>query len=209
MEGTTTPKRRRTGRWTLVSGIALIAVGVLSFNAYANFTGTTSYNQSVSTGTLSLTKANEDSATKAYNLAGADLAPGDTMQRGLKLSVSGSISASDLTVSAADGTPTELDNGTGVDMQLRIDVCDQAYDETVNSNIPTYNCAGSEQEVLDDTDLGDLIATPATLANINLAGANHLMLTWTLPSGADNTFQGLTNTVSLTFSANQRAPQAK
>ena len=159
MEAMIHSRRRRTGRWTLLSGIALVAVGVLSFNAYADFTGTTSFDQPASTGTMMLDKANE--AIKAYNLPGpGEMAPGDTMQRGLLLSVSGTVSASSITLAAADAAPTVLDDGVGIDMQLRVDVCDQAWDETLHQSntVPTYACAGNQHEVLGDTDLGDLIA---------------------------------------------------
>jgi hypothetical protein len=214
VEATLRTPRRRSGRWTLFSGIALIAVGVLSFNAYANFSATTNYNQQMSTGTMTLTKANEASATKAYNLTGSDLAPGDTMQRGLLLTVGGTVSASALTVQGADAAPTDLDDGSGIDMTLKVDVCDQAWDETLHSGIPTYACAGSEQVVLAATDLGDVIASPQTLANTDLAGANHLRLTWELPAGAGNSFQNTalahpSNTVTLTFTAPQRAATDK
>jgi len=202
--------RRRAPRWTLVAGVALIAIGVLSFNAYASFTATASYNQSVSSGTMSLILANEDVATINYNLAGSNLAPGDTMQRGLKLTFGGTVSAKDLTIGASDASATALDDGTAHGLRIQIDACDQAWDETVNGGIPTYACAGAQTTVLTDRAVSALIASPATAsAHLNLGGANHLMVLWTLPDLAGNAFQGLSDTISISLAANQRDPQNK
>jgi len=205
VEATTHTPRRRTPRWTLVSGIALIAIGVLSFNAYASFTATASYNQAVSSGTMSLVLANEDAATINYNLAGSNLAPDDTMQRGLKLTFGGTVAAKDLTITATDAAATALDDGTANGLTIKIDTCDQAWDETVNGGIPTYACAGTQATVLSSRMVSALIATPATVSsNLTLNGVNHLMVLWTLPAGAGNAFQGLTDTITIGLQANQR-----
>ena len=73
MEASTHTPRRRTPRWTLVSGVALIAIGVLSFNAYASFTATASYNQAVSSGTMSIVLANEDGQIELTHSVSAGL----------------------------------------------------------------------------------------------------------------------------------------
>jgi hypothetical protein len=204
-------RRRRPGRWTLVSGICLISVGVLSFNAYASFSATQSYNQSVTTGTMTLALANEDSATIAYNLSGSNIAPGDTMQRGLKLTFGGTVAASSMTLSAADSSQTALDDGTANGLEIIVEACSQAWDETVNGGIPTYACAGTTTTVMSNRMVSNLISTPASnlTTGLNLAGANHLRVTWSLPAAAGNTFQNLSNTISLTFTSAQRAAQAK
>ena len=106
MEVTARTPRRRPGRLTLMSGVALIAVGVLSFNAYANFSATQSYNQTVGTGTMTLALANETSATIAYNLSGSAVAPGDTMQRALRLTIGGTVATQSLSITAADSSRT-------------------------------------------------------------------------------------------------------
>jgi hypothetical protein len=216
VEGTTPPiRRRRTGRWTLLSGVALIAIGVLSFNAYASFTATASYNQAISSGYMQMTLANETSATINYNLAGQNLAPGDTMQRGLLLTIGGNIAAQNLKLQASDSSPTALDDGTANGLTLKIDECSQKWDETVSGGIPTYACAGTENDnVLAATSVHTVIVSQQSLdtTHLNLGGANHLRLTWTFPAAADNTFNvngGYSDTISLTFSADQRAATNK
>jgi hypothetical protein len=206
-----TPKRRRPGRLTLFSGIALIAVGVLSFNAYASFSATTSYDQDVSSGYMTMTLANDQ--TIAYDLGGSNLAPGDTMQRALDVNIGGNISATGVTLRAADASPTALDDGTPNGLTLTIQKCSQAWTETdTGGGIPTYACGGSTTSVLAATAVADVIAGDQTLSNFNLTGHTHLKLTWTFPSAADNTFNvngGLSNTIQLTFSAPQRTATNK
>jgi hypothetical protein len=211
VEGTTPPiRRRRSGRWTLLSGVALIAIGVLSFNAYASFTATASYNQAINSGTMSLVLANETSATINYNLAGTNIAPGDTMQRGLLLTFGGTVAAKDLSLQASDSSPTALDDGTANGLTLTIESCTQKWDETVSGGIPTYACAGSTSTVMAATSVHTLITTPQVLtSNLTLNGANHLRLTWTFPSGAGNAFQNLSDTIALNLTADQRDPVNK
>jgi hypothetical protein len=200
--------RRRPGKWTLLSGISLIAVGVLSFNAYASFTATASYDQAITSGTMTLVLDDEDSATIAYNLAGSNLAAGDTMQRALSLTFGGTVTAQSLTLGASDdGSPTALVDGTANGMTIIIETCDQPWDETVNGGIPTYDCAGTDAVVLSSRTVDNLIDSDATLTganNLTLTGENHLRVTWTLPSAAGNAFQGLSDTVSLSMTSNQR-----
>jgi hypothetical protein len=211
--------RRLPGRWTLVTGISLICVGVLSFNAYANFTATQTDAQTIGSGTMTLTRANEDSATIAYNLAGANLAPGDTMQRAIKLTVAGTVGASSLDVAAcATGTACAganalFDDATNA-VTLKIESCSTFWDEVVASSVPTYavcDSGGTVTTVLATTSTKTLIASGSghLTTGLNLSGANHLKLTFTLPAAADNSFQNLNDTLTLTFSANQRAATNK
>ncbi len=207
MEATKRTLRRRPGRWTLLSGISLIAVGVLSFNAYANFSATASYNQAIGSGTMTLNLANETSATIAYNLSGTAIAPGDTMQRGLLLTVGGTVATQSISITATASVSSLLDTDGTDGLTFTVDSCDQKYDETVSGGIPTYDCAGNETSVVAEEPVADLIGTGnATLTTgLNLSGANHLRVTWALPSSAGNTFQNLNSTIAVTFTTNQRA----
>ena len=204
-------RRRMPGRWTLLSGISLIAVGVLSFNAYANFSATASYNQTIGSGTMTLALANESSATIAYNLAGSAIAPGDTMQRALLLTVGGTVATQSISVTATATTSSALDDGTANGLTFKVDACSQLWDETVSGGIPTYACAGSTTAVIASETVATLIGSGnANLTTgLNLSGASHLKVTWTLPAGAGNTFQNLNSVVAVTFTTNQRAATNK
>jgi hypothetical protein len=213
MEPTARTSRCRPGRWTLISGVSLIAVGVLSFNAYASFSATASYNQDVTSGYMSLVIANEDApATIAYDLDASNMAPGDTAQRAMKLTFAGTISAGTPTISITDNSPTIFTDGTANGLKLQIQACDQKWDETdAGGGIPTYACAGSTTAVLASTLVGDL-DTPTALSNLTTLGANHLKLIWLFPAGADNTFNtgaGHVADLDVTFAAPQRAATDK
>jgi hypothetical protein len=209
METTARTLRRRPGRWTLMSGVSLIAVGVLSFNAYASFSATATYNQDVTSGYMSLVIDDEDApATIAYDLDATNMAPGDTAQRGMLLTFAGTISAGTPTISITDNSPTIFTDGTANGLTLQIQKCSVAWDETdTGGGIPTYACSGATSAVLAATLVGDL-DTPTNLGNLNTSGANHLKWTWSFPAGANNTFNtgvGHTADLDVTIAAPQRA----
>jgi spore coat-associated protein N len=211
--------RRLPGRWTLMTGLSLISVGVLSFNAYANFSATATDAQAITAGTMTLTPANENSATIAYSFAGTAVAPGDTMQRAIKLTVGGDVGASSIDITACAtgavcaGANALFDDATNA-VTLKVESCSTFWDEAVSGGIPTYSTCdsgGTVTTVLASTSTKTLIASGSghLTTGLNLSGANHLKLTFTLPSGADNSFQSLSDTLTLTFTANQRAATNK
>jgi hypothetical protein len=201
--------RRRPGRWTLISGVCLISVGVLSFNAYAQFTATATDDQAISSGDMTLNLANETTATVDYDLAGTNLAPGDTMQRAATLVMGGNVSATSIDITADSADDTALVGAGG--LTLKIDSCSNEWTEVESGGIPTYavcSGGGSTAVVLAETELADLISSGAAglTTGLNLSGTSHLKLTWKLPSTADNTFKNLTeSSIEITFSANQRS----
>jgi hypothetical protein len=193
----------------------MVAVGVLSFEAYATFTASQTDQQQFAAGTITLALANETNATVNYNLDATLIAPGDTMQRAAKLTFGGSLATKSLSISAAlhagqasNVLWTDETNG----LQIQIDECSQPWDETVNSGIPTYNCAGTPNNVLASQAIHALNGSPAVLdgsnhLNIGAGGVNHLLFTFSLPSSAGNTFQGLalnSGGIDLSFTATQR-----
>jgi hypothetical protein len=196
----------------------LIAVGVLSFNAYANFSATQSYNQTIGSGTMTLALANETSATIAYNLAGSAIAPGDTMQRSLLLTVGGTVATASLSLTATATTSTALDTDATNGLTFKVESCSQKWDETVSGGIPTYACdtggGATQATVVASEPVATLIATGHTgggalTTGLTLGGANHLKVTWGLPAGTGNTFQNLSSVVAVTFTTNQRAATNK
>jgi hypothetical protein len=208
METTAQSPVRRPGRWTLVSGVSLIAVGVLSFNAYASFSATDSYNQDITSGYMSLVIDDDDDATIAYDLDATEMAPGDTAQRAMNLTFGGTIDAGTPTISITDNSPTIFTDGTANGLTLAIQGCDDPYDEAATGGgIPTYSCGGTPVVVLAATLVGDL-DTPTALSNMTTLGANHLRLTWSFPSAATNSFNTGTGHVAdldVTFASPQRA----
>ena len=137
------------------------------------------------------------------SVAATDIAPGDTIQRAVTLTNTGSInmdaSAVRLTTSAT--TSSLRDTGGNV-LTMTIDKCSVAWTE---SAFPyTYTCGGTTTTVLASS---PVIGTNVALANIVTTPAtpNHLRVTLTLPTAADNTYQNQTSVISYSFAGTQRA----
>jgi spore coat-associated protein N len=173
------------------------AASIAGLGTFATFTSSTSTSNTIASGTLSLTAPFSRLGTGA-----SPIAPGDTMQRALDLSYSGTISfaSATLTTSASPSSLLDTDGTNG--LQIAIDKCSQAWTEAGPPY--TYTCGGSTSAVLNSR---ALIGSPIALSNLTLTAGStdHLRVTLTFPSGADNTFQNKSSTVSYTFTGSQRA----
>jgi spore coat-associated protein N len=197
-----------TSRWTITFGVTLIALGVLSFNAWASFSSAVSTSHAVGSGTLvlDLTPNNQvNRLARAYDAS--DVAPGDTMQRALDLNSSGTVAMSSVTLATTATTSSLLDTG-GVApdptkaLQIQIDKCSVDWTEGGVGPAYTYTCGGATSSVLASR---TIIMGATTLNNINLSGTNHLMVTITFPSGDNDTFQNQSSVIQYTFAGVQRA----
>jgi spore coat-associated protein N len=173
------------------------AASIAGLGTFATFTSSTSTSNTIASGTLSLTAPFSRLGTGA-----SPIAPGDTMQRALDLSYSGTISfaSATLTTSASPSSLLDTDGTNG--LQIAIDKCSQAWTEAGPPY--TYTCGGSTSTVLASR---ALIGSAIALSNLTLTASStdHLRVTLTFPSGADNTFQNKSSTVSYTFTGSQRA----
>jgi spore coat-associated protein N len=189
---------RSSGRKLLLSIAALgAAASIAGFGTFATFTSSTSASHTIASGTLSLTAPFSRLGTGA-----SPIAAGDTMQRAIDLSYSGSINFGSATLTTTATSSSSLDTDATNGLQIAIDKCSQAWTE---SGPPyTYTCGGSTSIVLASR---ALIGSNVALSNLTLtAGAtDHLRVTVSFPSSADNTLQNQSSTVSYTFIGVQRA----
>lgn len=180
-----------------------VAAGIAGLGTYASFTSSTSAQaQNLSSGTVSLTLGSTDRLT----VSAANLVPGDTIERAVDLANNGSAGTSSvgsITVSTNATSSSLLNTDTTNGLQMQIDNCSTAWTE---SGPPyTYACSGTQTVALAST---PVIATNASLANMSAVTAgntDHLRVKLTLPTTADNTFQGLSSVIDYTFTAEQRA----
>jgi spore coat-associated protein N len=190
--------KRSSGRKLLLSIAALgAAASIAGFGTFATFTSSTSASHTIASGTLSLTAPFSRLGTGA-----SPIAAGDTMQRAVDLSYSGSISFGSATVTTSATTSSALDTDTTNGLQIAIDRCSQAWTE---SGPPyTYTCGGSTSSVLASR---ALIGSNVALSNLTLTAGvtDHLRVTVSFPSAAGNTLQNQSSTVSYTFTGVQRA----
>jgi spore coat-associated protein N len=187
-----------SGRKLLLSIAAVgAAASIAGFGTFATFTSSTSASHTIASGTLSLTAPFSRLGTGASTIAA-----GDTMQRAIDLSYSGTINFGSATLTTSATSSSGLDTDAVNGLQIAIDKCSQAWTE---SGPPyTYTCGGSTSTVLASR---ALIGSSIALSNLTLtAGAtDHLRVTVTLPGSAGNSLQNLSSTISYTFTGVQRA----
>ncbi len=187
----------------LVGGAASIA----GLATYATFTSSTSANQSISSGTLALTLGTVGTTGNRLTVNATAVAAGDTIQRSFDLTSSGTIDFSatpTLTTTASPSSLLDTDGTNG--LQVTIDRCSAAWTEAGTSPAYTYTCGGTLSTVLASQPVIGSGMSLSNLADLAAAGTTaHLRTTLSLPSGAGNTLQGLSSTITYTFTGTQRA----
>jgi hypothetical protein len=182
------------------------AAALAGLGTYATFTGSTSASQSISTGTLTLALGTPGPANRlTVNASG--LAAGDTVERAFELSSAGTIGFGGtpaLTTSASSSSLLDTDTTNG--LQMVLDKCSVAWTESGTAPAYTYTCSGTQTSVLAST---PVIGSDLALSNLSelgtAGGLAYLRLKLTLPSGAGNTLQNQSSTLTYAFSAPQRA----
>jgi spore coat-associated protein N len=192
-------RRNRFPARKLLLSIAVLgsAASIAGLGTFATFTSSTSTSHTIASGTLSLTTPVSRLGTGA-----SPIAAGDTMQRAIDLSYSGTISFGSVTLTTSATSSSLLDTDATNGLQIAIDKCSQAWTE---SGPPyTYTCGGSTSSVLASR---ALIGSAIALSNLTLTAGStdHLRVTVTLPSSADNTLQNKSSTIDYTFTGVQRA----
>jgi predicted ribosomally synthesized peptide with SipW-like signal peptide len=196
-QGSTTKK--------LVATIAVLgaAASIAGLGTYATFTSTTSQSHSISSGTVTIALGSTGASTNRLNIGASALAPGDTIQRSVDLTNSGTLDLGSVTLATTASPSSLLDTDATNGLQMVIDKCSVAWTE---SGPPyTYSCSGTTSSVLASR---AVIGSGLSLSNLGSTSAgatDHLRVTLTLPSGAGNTLQNQSSTISYTFSGTQRA----
>ena len=135
--------------------------------------------------------------------------PGDTISRVVKLNNTGNqnLGAVALTTSA---TPTSLlDTDATNGLQLVVSKCSTGWTEAGTAPAYTYTCSGVTSSVLASRAVVGANLPLANLSSLTAGQSDSLLVTMTLPTAADNTFQGKTAALSLTFTGTQRAAAAR
>lgn len=199
------PTAARSTAQKLLATVAVLgaAASIAGLGTYATFTSTTSQSHTVSSGTVTIALGATGAATNRLNIGASALAPGDTVQRSVDLTNSGSLDLASVTLTTTAPTSSLLDTDATNGLQMVIDKCSQAWTEAGPPY--TYTCGGSTSTVLASR---AVIGSNLSLSNLGAttAGAtDHLRVTLTLPGGADNSFQNKSSTISYAFTGTQRA----
>jgi hypothetical protein len=204
-------KARTSTRAKVLATVAIIGgtAGVAGLGTFGTFTSsTTAQSQTDATGTVIL---DHGVLTNRLSVGATDIAPGDTLQRGFALRNNGSLDMASIVMNVSAPTSSALDTDATNGLEVKIDKCSIAWVESVTTPY-TYTCAGTTTSVLAYTPVATVKATPATLSSLaalTSGSTDQLVATVRLPSTAGNTLQGLSSTLSISFTGTQRAATSK
>lgn len=193
-------------RLLLTLGLLTATASIGALGTWATFTSSTSQNHTIASGTLSLQLGATGASTNRLNIGASNIAPGDTIQRSVDLSNSAStvgLAAITLTTTASPSSLLDTDATNG--LQMVIDKCSQAWTEGGTAPAYTYSCGGTTSTVLASRPVIGSNLALSNLSALTAGNSDHLRVTLTLPVGAGNTFQGLSSTITYTFTGTQRA----
>jgi predicted ribosomally synthesized peptide with SipW-like signal peptide len=193
----------------LLATIAILgaAASIAGLGTYATFTSTTSQSHAISSGTVTIALGATGAATNRLNIGASALAPGDTIQRSVDLTNSGSLDLASVTLTTTASPSSALDTDTTNGLQMVIDKCSQAWTE---SGPPyTYTCGGTTTSVVASRAVIGSNLALSNLSSTTSGSTDHLRVTLTLPSGAGNTLQNQSSTITYTFTGTQRAATSK
>jgi len=189
--------------------LSLAAVGaaasIAGLGTYATFTtSATGGPEQITSATVSLTLGATGASTNRLTIAATGVAPGDTIQRSVDLINGGNdMNAITLTTTASPSSVLDTDVSNG--LQMVIDKCSAPWTEAGTSPAFTYVCTGpatTSTVLVSRAVIGSNLAL-SNLGTLTGGATDHLRVTLTLPSAADNTFQNKTSTLSYVFTGTQ------
>jgi hypothetical protein len=198
---------------TIVVIAAIGGAGLVASNVFAALTATATNTSggSVTTGTLKLQLAPSgvSGITGGFTTPIAAMGPGDTVNRYIDLSNTGTLDGASPTLQIVSSDSNTLVNSPSAGLQVTITGCSIAW---TNAGV----CGGSSTSVLAATPVSTLKASAQTitLPSVLVGGVNYLKVSTALPAGTENvlngvlpvgTVQGLTATLTWTFVIQERA----
>src|SRR5947209_5246929 len=164
--------------------IALVAIGVIGFTSHPSVQSPRSQPRPA----LTLADAGNGLGLSTFDIASTGLAPGDVVQRLIDIHAERTLN---LSVRASPRSRLTTDRING----LRLTITRCAANQWVRLNT-RVRCASTIETLLTNAPLAEL----PTLV-LPTSGASQLLIEQTLPTRADNRFQGLSTTVTYAFSA--------
>ncbi len=198
--------RFRGVRKVLLSLAAVGVAGALAgLGTFATFTTTTSASQTVASGTITIALGATGAATNRLTVNATAVVAGDTIQRSFDLTNSGNQSLASIALTTTASPSSLLDTDATNGLQMVIDRCSTTWTEAGTSPAFTYTCGATLTTIIASRAVIGSALTMAALSALTNGGTDHLRVTLTLPSATGNTFQGLTSTLTYSFTGTQRA----
>jgi hypothetical protein len=211
MNAKTTATRGRTARKLVGSlGIVGAAAAVAGMGTFGTFTDTTApLNASVDTGTLALTltPAND---TASLTMSATNFVPGDSLARSVDLKNDGTSAHSSISLVSTASTSNLLSTDTTNGLKLGVESCSVTWTKTTNAaGGAVYTCSGTQKTMVAPGPAAISNAPLPTPASLTVRGVDHLVVTLSLPASAGNTFQGLSNSLAISFTGTQASGTAR
>jgi len=111
----------------------------------------------------------------------------------------------DTTATTSSLLDTDKTNG----LQLAVKSCPVAWTETVTNGAATYTCSGGAGTTIANSGPAVGATTLNNLTSLTAGGTDHLVVTLSLPTSADNTFQGKTSALAVSFTGTQQTGTAR
>ena len=188
----------KTTSGKLLASAALVATAaaVAGLGTYGSFSSSTNASTKVDAGTVAINLADGGTALK---VAAAGVLPGDKIERLVTLTNSGDQNLGGLTLTTTDSVGSKLTSDTTNGLQLKIESCAAPWGGTPGA----YNCIGGATTLVSDSAVLGTRSLANSLA-VTAKTSDNLKITATLPTGADNTFQGASSTINFKFDGTQR-----
>jgi hypothetical protein len=186
-------------------GVLGTAAAVAGLGTFGNFTdSTTPVATTIQSGTLSIDLSQQGYAVPVTTTG---FLPGDSMTRAVNLVNDGNSPLGSVTLNSAATAGSVLTTDTVNGLQLTVKKCSVAWTQGGTAQAPTYTCAGTETVVGSGPAVNSMALNG--VAALNAGGTDYLTFSISLPTSADNTFQGKSASLSLTFTGTQRTGTAR
>ena len=186
-------------------GVLGTAAAVAGMGTFGNFTdSTTPVTTTIQSGTLSINLTQQGYAVPVTTTR---LLPGDSMTRAVNLVNDGNSALGSVTLSSAATASSVLTTDTVNGLQLTVKKCSVAWTQGGTASAPAYTCSGTETLIGTAPAVTTMAINGA--ASLTAGGTDYLTFAISLPTSADNTFQGKSASLSLTFTGTQRTGTAR
>ncbi|MEY2418399.1 MAG: spore coat-associated protein [Actinomycetota bacterium] len=189
----------------LTLGAVGTAASMAGLGSFATFTSSTNASQSVGSGTVVIGLGATGASTNRLTVAASGLVPGDTIQRSVDVANTGNQNLASLTLTTTASPSTVLTTDTTNGLQMVVDRCSANWTESGTSPALTYTCGGSTTTVVSTRAVIGANMSLTGLSALTAGGSDHLRVTLTFPTTADNTFQGVSTSITYAFTGTQRA----
>ena len=186
-------------------GVLGAAAAVAGMGTFGNFTdSTTPVATTIQSGTLSIDVSQQGFGVPVTTTG---FVPGDSLTRAVNLVNDGNAALGSVTLSSAATAGSVLTTDTVNGLQLTVKKCSVAWTQGGTASAPAYSCSGTETVIGSGPVVTNMTINGA--AALNAGGTDYLTFSISLPAAADNTFQGKSASLSLTFTGTQRTGTAR